>query len=229
MNTANLSNRSGIRILSLLVALTVLLCSCVSKEKDLTHDEKVTRFRDENPSLEIGQTVFIGDSITEHYKLKRYYRNTDPKCYNRGISGDTTDWMIARLQTSLFDIYPAKVVLMIGTNDINAGKSADEIAVNYEIILSLFSQNIPDAEVICVSIIPQNKKYSDKARENNERIKSTNLKIEALCQDFGYEYVNLYDHLTDSKGMLMRRYTHDGLHLSQWGYRVWTDVMKDKI
>jgi lysophospholipase L1-like esterase len=116
---------------------------------------------------------------------------------------------------------------MIGTNDINADKSTDEILANYETILSLISSILPDTEVICVSIIPQNTKYSDIAAENNLRICETNAKIQVLAHNCGYRFVNLYDSLTDDGGLLKREYSNDGLHLNFRGYIVWTRVLKE--
>ena len=45
-------------------------------------------------------------------------------------------------------------------------------------------------------------------------------------QEYGYEYVNLYDELVDTDGLLKRGYSTDGLHLGRKGYEVWTRVMK---
>ena len=227
-----MSNKNKVIILILvvlIVALSIVAISFMSNKKTLTYDEKVAGFESENPKLEKGQIVFIGDSITAGYKLNLHYFDSDLKTYNRGISGDTTDWMLARLQVSLFDLQPSKVVLMIGTNDINAGKSADEIAANYQAILSLISSNLPDAEVICVSIIPQNTTYSDDAAENNLRIRKTNEKIEFLASSYGYGYINLYDQLTDDDGLLMQGCSKDGLHLNFIGYIRWTKALKDTL
>lgn len=225
------SKRIAIIILALLlVAATGIAVFELTKEKGTkTYDEKVAAFANENSSLEKGQIVFLGDSITAGYRLGVHYRNSDLETYNRGISGDTTDWLLTRLQTSLFDLAPSKIVLMIGTNDINLGKRPEEIAKNYESILNLIASELPDAEVWCVSIIPQNNKYSAQTQENNRRIQETNREIERVASTYGYQYVNLYDRLTDKEGFLRRGYSTDGLHLNFWGYCVWTDVMKEHL
>ena len=220
-------------MIALLAAIFLVVAAIIGifimkyAKRTVTYEEKLENFISENPSLEKNQIVFIGDSITAGYRLNRYYRNLNAETYNRGISGDTTDWMTARLQISLFDLAPSKIVLMIGTNDINGGKSADEIAANYENILCLIASNLPNTKVCCISIIPQNKEYSTEAPENNLRIQETNKKIELLSKSFGYEYVNLYDSLTDESGLLKRNCSSDGLHLNQKGYRIWTQAMKE--
>ena len=214
-------------ILTLVALIAFLLLNSIQKAK-MTYEEKVVAFAEENSSLKKGQIVFIGDSITAGYNLTYNYHRLDRECYNRGISGDTTDWLLSRLQVSLFDLEPSTVVLMIGTNDINGDKSVEQISDSYATILELFSLHLPDAQVICVSIIPQNKKYSNNAIENNKRITAT-LEIERLAREMGYEYVNLYDNLTDDDGLLTKKYSKDGLHLNRRGYRVWTNLMKDFI
>lgn len=231
MRLQKISKRIGIIVLVLVLAVvaSIVVLALIKDKDSKTYDEKVAAFADENPSLEKGQIVFLGDSITAGYRLGYHYRGFDLEVYNRGISGDTTNWLLARLQISLIDIAPSKIVLMIGTNDINLGKSVEEIAQNYQSILQLISSTLPDAEVWCVSIIPQNNKYSAQAQENNERIQETNRQIEHLASAYDYQYVNLYDEMIDKDGLLKRSYSTDGLHLNFWGYCVWTDVLKERL
>ena len=222
------------KIMIIIIIALVILATCATliiwkwnlNNKSLTYEEKVEAFALENSKLTSGQIVFIGDSITAGYNLERNYSDLSLEVYNRGISGDTSDWMLTRMQVSVLDIKPSKIVLMIGTNDINGGKSPEEIAQNYENILSLIALNLPDTEVFCVSVIPQNTKFSKNAAENNLLIQKTNEKIRGLVQEYGYEYVNLYDELVDADGLLKRGYSTDGLHLGRKGYDVWTRVMK---
>ena len=225
------SKRIAVIVLALLLIIAAgIFAFEMSKEKGAkTYDEKVAAFANENCLLEKGQIVFLGDSITAGYHLGVHYRNLNLETYNRGISGDTTDCLLMRLQTSLLDIAPSKIVLMIGTNDINMGRSAEEIAQNYGRILQLISSELPDAEVWCVSIIPQNNQYSAQAQKNNGCIQETNCEIECIAESYGYQYVNLYSRLTDKNGLLRRIYSTDGLHLGFLGYCVWTDVMKEHL
>ena len=62
--------------------------------------------------------MFVGDSITDLYVLDDHYADLPQAVYNRGIGGDTTAGVLARLQVSVLDLQPDVVVLMIGTNDL---------------------------------------------------------------------------------------------------------------
>ena len=221
-----------ILIVALLLAVAVvgaLGFFWVGRGKPRTYEEKVAAFVEETPTLKQGQIVFIGDSMTERYKLDRAYKDLDLEVYNRGISGDTATWLQARLGVSLFDLAPSKVVLMIGTNDINYGRSAEEIAGDYESILHLMRQNLPDAKIWCVSIVPQNTDYSEGAAQNNAQIREANEKIKALACSYGLEYVDLYSLLVDENGLLNSKYSSDGLHLNNKGYAVWTNALKERL
>ncbi len=211
------------------VVLTALICFFIEKSKPQTYEEKVEAFAEENPTLEQGQIVFIGDSMTARYKLGRHYKDLGLEVYNRGISGDTAAWLQTRLEASLLDLAPSKIVLMIGTNDVNYGRSAQEIATDYENILRWMRQNLPEAEIWCVSIIPQNTDHSEQAAQNNAQIREANEKIKALACSYGLEYVDLYSLLVDENGLLNGAYSTDGLHLNRRGYAVWTNALKERL
>ncbi len=57
-----------------------------------------------------GQTVLVGDSITElfnHTELfAEYTAETGISVYNRGISGDTSDRLLERLERNVLNIKP---------------------------------------------------------------------------------------------------------------------------
>ena len=226
--------RTKIITVAIIFLLTVailahLIFALTARGRSRTYEEKVAAFAKENSALKRGQIVFIGDSMTARYKLNRHYNDLELAVYNRGISGDTATWLQARLQTSLLELAPSKIVLMIGTNDINYGKSAQEIANDYENILRLIRQDLPNAEIFCVSIIPQNTDYSQDALSNNTRICESNEKIKALANSYEFEYIDLYSLLVDEGGLLNGKYSADGLHLNNKGYAVWTGTIKERL
>ena len=78
---------------------------------------------------EKGATVLAGDSITEGYThtelFAEYTAETGIPVYNRGISGDTSDRLLERLEKTILNIKPKNLVLLIGTNDLGVGADAD--------------------------------------------------------------------------------------------------------
>src|SRR5438552_1697650 len=63
--------------------------------------------------------VFLGDSITDGWRLNEYFPNRD--FVNRGISGQITAEMLDRMKADVIDLKPAAMLVLGGTNDIARG------------------------------------------------------------------------------------------------------------
>ena len=126
------------------VALSVILIVKNKKENDMQtyYYQKCEMFEMENANFARNQIVFIGDSLTDGCMLDKFYSNLPLATYNRGIGGDTTSGVLKRLKLSLFDINPSKIVLLIGTNDINGGVENNKILENYRNILKEISTKL---------------------------------------------------------------------------------------
>ncbi|MEG1873735.1 MAG: GDSL-type esterase/lipase family protein [Ruthenibacterium sp.] len=61
--------------------------------------------------------VFIGDSITQLWELNAYFNAPGQMVLNRGISGDTTEYVLKRFDADVVQLKPKHCVLMIGVND----------------------------------------------------------------------------------------------------------------
>ena len=230
--------QKSISLIVLFVMTAVLLvCSLVVPmfvKVDKTQDydywqQKCDSFAVQNANLSKGQIVFVGDSITDLYPLDDYYADLPKATYNRGIAGDTTDGVLERMKVSLFDLQPSKIVLMIGINDINSG-NVDNLASNYEQILTQIKQNLPSAQVYCMSILPLGEKILDYVQldidEKNNIVKSFNTQIQSLVAQKGYVYLDLFHSVCDSNDRLVGDYTDDGIHLNTNGFAVWTGLVK---
>ena len=193
------------------------------------YDQKCNMFALENANLAHGQIVFIGDSITDGCALDNYYSALPCATYNRGIGGDTTAGVLARLKTSLFDVKPAKIVLMIGINDINGGVETATILDHYNEILTQIKKELPNTQVFCVSILPVNNVLESYTLVNvaktTERILEINPEIEKLAVKHGYEFVNLFDEFADEGQRLYQELSPDGIHLNDAGYQKYSTLL----
>ena len=219
-------------LLAAVITLTVFLTQkkTPAEEMQLYYDMKCQSYAVQNTNLAKGQIVFIGDSITDLYILDEHYADLPLAAYNRGIGGDITQGVLDRLQVSITDIAPNYVVLMIGTNDINWGVDQETILTNYGKILDEIYAALPDVELYCMSIIPQNTQlmeYSDiDVNTTTQKIMSINPKIKELAEGKGATYLDLFSRLADENNFLIRSYSDDGLHLNKAGLDVWTELLK---
>ncbi len=222
----------GVLVLALVAALVVP--SLLKKDTEPTaptyYDLKCDAFHVQNANLAYGQIVFIGDSITDLYPLDNYYADLSLASYNRGISGDTTSGVLGRLYVSAYELAPSKIVLMIGTNDVNGNDTVENIAERYKEILSKLRAELPSAEIYCISVIPQNEvleSYSSiNVAKSTERIHALNTEIAAMCPQFNATYLDLYSLLANENDRLIDTYSDDGLHLNAEGFAVWTSLLK---
>ena len=215
-----------------LVTTSVLLTIKKNVENSQDYfDKKVAQFTMENANFSKGQIVFIGDSITDLYHLDDYYQDLPLRTYNRGIGGDVTGMLLKRIQVSLYDLEPTRVVLMIGINDINGGVSTDTILKNYNDILSGIKTKLPFAMVYTMSILPINNdvpSYID-VKKSTERILSINEEIKEMASNYSYQYMDLFSLVKDDNNHLKKEYSLDGIHLSEQGFVTWTNLIKPEL
>ena len=221
----------GVLILALVAAL--VLPPIIRRRQEAAYsyyDTKCNSFAVQNANLSRGQIVFIGDSITDLYPLDEYYADLPLATYNRGIGGDTTEGVLKRLKLSLFELQPKKIVLMIGANDINGNRSEEEILKNYRAILEQIKENLPEAEVICVSILPFNKDLESfttiDVDNSRAAVLKINPKLNTLVGEVGYTFVNAYPSFADGNDYLYRHLSPDGIHLNNAGYEVYSEILK---
>lgn len=177
------------------------------------HSQKMERYRQENQQYEDYQVdvAFLGDSLTDGYDLEKYYPQY--LVCNRGIGGDTTFDLEARLQTSVYDLKPKVAVMLIGANNLQT------MFDNYENILIGLKNNLPNTKIVLLSLTNMGQDWG----QGNHLAAYNNVKIKKLAQKYGFAFVDLYSPLMDlSTGEIYPEYTTDGGHLTDRGYQVLT-------
>src|SRR6187431_1742543 len=101
-----------------------------------------------------GAVVFLGDSITQGWGGGLGAAFPGVKVANRGIDGDTSRGVLIRLQEDVLSLDPAAVVLLIGTNDLEEGASAETIAGNLKLILSALEAHDPKMPIVLCQVFP---------------------------------------------------------------------------
>ena len=182
--------------------------------------------------LKKGDIVFLGNSITAEGKNWNARLNNS-KVRNRGIGGDTTDGVLARLG-EIIDSEPSAVFLLIGINDLY-NNSIQEPSVNYianniiEIAKKIKTKS-NDSKVFIQTLLPISIKKSTKDYElYNHSIGTINEIIVENQQKKLYSIIDLYALFVNSEGQLREDLTYDGLHLNEEGYKVWSNFIKPII
>ncbi len=172
-----------------------------------------------------GKIVFLGNSITEGGNWKRLLK--DSTVINRGISGDNTFGMVARMD-EIVKLKPGSVFILIGTNDLSKSIPNEAIIENIFTIVSKIKSGSPKTKIFVQSILPVNEKVEKFPQQfnNGSHILIINDQLSRYAERLRYTYVDLYSKFLDDQGRLNASYTHDGLHLNASGYQHWLEVLK---
>lgn len=204
-----------------------LLCACTMQAQGQKHStfyyQRATLF--EVLPTSKSDIIFLGNSITNGGEWAELLGN--PHAKNRGISGDTTQGVLDRLST-VTKGKPAKIFLLIGTNDLSRGKSMDEIAKNVEKIVERVKRESPTTKLYVQSVFPVNPKFNKFSghMDRQKKIPVLNAKIKAVAARHGVTYIDVYKSLvTPSTDVMNPEYTNDGLHLLGKGYLKWVEVL----
>ena len=168
-----------------------------------------------------GRVLFLGDSITQGGEWNELF--PELSTVNRGINGNTTEDVLARLDEALQN--PIAVSLLIGTNDLHTYrrlKDADGIVNRVEKIIDRIKTAAPHAHIFVNSITPRTPLFAPRIRALNERYAD-------LARRTGSTYVDLWPALADEHGALRKEFTADNLHLIPAGYEAWRDVLRPHL
>ena len=196
---------------------------------------QLNRYKEANtkvpaPAKTENRVVFMGDSITDGWKLDEYFPN---KPYiNRGISGQTTPQMLIRFRPDVIALKPKAVVILAGTNDIagNTGPMTIEmITDNYASMAELAKAN--GIRVIFSSVLPIHDYGKNKVSERRspENILKLNEWLKAYCKANGHTYLDYFSKTVDDKGMLKAELATDGLHPNADGYKIMAPLAEAAI
>ena len=182
------------------------------------------RILNEEYALE-NQTVLLGDSITDFFNWYELFYDfskvSGQAVYNRGISGDTTDRLLERLQENVLNIKPKNIVLLIGTNDIGRGLPLSMSVKNVSKIIDKAKEACPDVNFILQAVYPINRSMRDSfEKRSNEKIELMNKKYRSLSEKYDCIWLDITDKLKDETGNLKKEYTYDGLHLNVKAYKI---------
>jgi len=173
------------------------------------------------------EIAFVGNSITEGGKWQELIPNKH--VVNRGISGDVTYGILARLDEVLAS-KPLKIFLLCGINDMKRGTPNEVILANYLRMIKQIKAESPATQIYFQSVLPVNIAMLPKSYEklSNAKISALNEGLKALCKAYELHYVNLHTVFADGNGELKKELSIDGLHLKSAAYIIWAAHLKKK-
>jgi lysophospholipase L1-like esterase len=175
------------------------------------------------PRQSLPTVVFLGDSITEinggisanpDYMYNGFfyhglaYSGWTVTPVNKGIGGQTSAQMLARLSTDVLSLAPHYCHLLCGTNDIG---QAIPTATTISNINSMVSQMRAAGIAVTIGTIPPRSTYTGTMQADTQTI---NTYIRGLA---GVTVIDYYAAIDDGTGVALAGTLGDGVHPNRYG------------
>lgn len=183
------------------------------------------------------QILFIGDSITDHWRSKGievWNANYAPlNAVNFGISGDRTQHLLWRLKNGeIGALRPKVVVMMIGTNNIglNSDKKTPrnalpEIVDGVEANVRYLREQLPDAKILLLAIFPRGEKDS---KERSD-VAEVNRGLAKFHDGQHVFFLDIGPKFLEPDGTLPKALMPDLLHPNAKGYEIWAEAIREPL
>ena len=204
-------------------------------QKDFYH-KKLSEFK--VSPVGFNKIVFLGNSITQGL-LRHTDKLSGNNIVNRGISGDHTDGVLARLE-EIIHYKPKAVFLLIGVNDLfednrsRPERTPEYVADNIFLISDIINKKSPNTKIYTQTIIPINNNqyltekpnieflHVDYSPSINEQINEVN---KILKSNLSLNIIDLHSTFLNEDLQLNPKFSTDGVHLNDLGYQNWIDII----
>ena len=197
---------------------------------DALYNEYITQ----NNCTGKGGTLIFGDSNMDFWStweqqsgLCKYVNG-----YNLGIGGSAViDWLSV-YDRMILPFAADRFVILMGDNDINVwGKSGEETVQNLKLLFEKLHADHPNAEIYYIYTTPSPSAYENGVYKN-AKLGALISGAKTLCDSLSYvEGIDLFDRMVtaDKQNGNEALFAADRLHMSEDGYKVFSDYLYEKI
>lgn len=142
---------------------------------------------------------------------------------NRGFGGSQLTDISKHFDRVILRYKPRQVVIYSGSNDINAGKSVDEVVGELKAIVQRIHTELPKTRVLYISNAVNPARWAQR-----EKVLAANQQIAAfLAKDPRDQFVDIVPAMTGADGQPKADiFVSDRLHMNRKGYELWIPVIK---
>jgi len=168
-----------------------------------------------------GAILFIGSSSIRLWKsLAADFPTRD--VINRGFGGSQIDDSVYFADRIVFPYAPRLIVLYAGGNDINAGKSVDQVVKDFKGFVEKVHTQLPQTQIAYISIAGNPARWAQV-----EKVKAVNARIAAMAEhDPKLKFIDVFTRMLGSDGLPRPEiFVADRLHMNEAGYKLWKEIV----
>ena len=169
-----------------------------------------------------GGILFIGSSSIRLWKtLAQDF--PDQKVINRGFGGSEIVDSVQFAERIVFPYEPKRIVFFAGGNDINAGKSPEQVFEDFKCFVGKVQGRLPEVRIAYISITPAPVRWAQV-----EKIKALNALVEQYARERPkLTFIDAFPFILNAEGQPREElFVKDRLHLNEKGYALWTSLVR---
>jgi lysophospholipase L1-like esterase len=168
-----------------------------------------------------GAILFIGSSSIRLWKTLAEDL-PEHKVINRGFGGSQIADSVHFVDRMVVPYQPKRIVMYAGGNDINGGKTPEQVASDFKAFVARVHAKLPETKIAYISIAGNPARWAQV-----ERVKAANELIrEFTTTDKRLSFIDVFPHMLGKDGMpLPDIFVDDRLHMNEKGYAIWKRVV----
>ncbi len=170
------------------------------------------------------EILFVGSSSIVGWDLAKCF--PDMPTINRGFGGSQIADSTHFAERIILPYKPRIIALYAGDNDINAGKSPEQVRDDYRKFVAKVHHALPETRIVFIAIKPSIKRWKmiDTMREANRMIREITEKHDRL------DFVDVDRPMIGDDGKpAVKLFKQDGLHLNAEGYELWSKLVRPHL
>lgn len=177
---------------------------------------------DKKSPLAQGGIEFIGASgITRWKTLAEDFPGLP--VFNRGFGGSQIEDATYYADRIVIPYKPKTIVFQSGGNDINAGKSPEQVAKDFEAFVAKVRAALPDVRILFVEQGPSSKRWEQREKQQ----KFNQLVKDFIARGSNLVFIPIWNEFIGPAGKPNDAlYVEDKLHNNAEGYRIRTRIVK---
>lgn len=196
-------------------------------DKQVNTETKENKDNKDKPSIPAtqGNTVFLGDSITEGISFFDFAKESNVIA-EKGFTVKKASKALDRVARA----NPDKIFIQLGVNDLLYGISSEEYQEAYILLVQKIKQKMPSAKIYVQAIFPVTYKIEQKRPMlANSRIDEFNDAIRDMAGKQGVTFLDVSPLFKDANNCMDEQYTSDGIHLKYNSYVKWFDFLEKSV
>ncbi len=169
-----------------------------------------------------GAVLFIGSSSTRMWKtLASDFSNHT--VINRGFGGSQIADSVYFADRIVIPYKPKLIVLQAGGNDLNAGKTPEQVLADFKSFVEKIRSRLPDTRIAFLSISPAPVRWAQADRQK----RANSLIQEYTHSGYGLDYIALWDQFLGPDAKPREDlFLSDRLHNNMKGYKIRAEAVR---